>query len=165
MELKSLNELVLKSLKYYDEQCINNFNFINIYNTTQFNMATSEITFILGNDKTKLFDCEILGYFDNQNNIWFWSWVLLVDNNNASKLARELLEYGLKLELPKLIEQFYIKSILVNSRTQFVEYAQLDTLLAICSYLLKTKIKFILPVKKYLDNNKKEYITFYYLVK
>ena len=47
-------------------------------------MATSEITFILDNDKTKLFDCEILGYFDNQNNIWFWSWVLLVYNNNET---------------------------------------------------------------------------------
>lgn len=164
MELESLNQLVLKSLDYYDEQCINYFNLINIHNNTQFTMHTGEIIFFFDDDKTQLFDCEILGYFDNKTNVWFWSWVLLV-NNDVCKLSKELLDYGLKLDLPKLIERFYIKSLLVNSRIQFTEYTQLDTLLAICSYLLKTKIQFILPVKKYLDNNKKEYITFYYLVK
>jgi hypothetical protein len=164
MEIITLNQLVLKSLEYYDEQCINYFDLINIHNNTQFTMHTAEIVFLFDDEKTKLFDCEILGYFDNQTNTWFWSWVLLV-NNEVSKLTRELLEYGLKLDLPSLVERFYIKSLLVNSRIQLTEYSQLDTLLAICSYLLKTKIQFILPVKKYLDNNKKEYITFYYLVK
>ena len=165
MELETLNQLILTSLKYYDQQCIDYFYLINTSDYTQLNQDISEITFFLDDNKTKLFDCEILGYFDNQNNIWFWSWVLLTIDNNTTKLTRELLDYGLKLELPKLIEQFYIKSLLVNSQIQFTEYTQLDTLIAICSYLLKTKILFILPVKKYLDNNKKEYITFYYLVK
>lgn len=164
MEFETLNQLVLTSLKYYDEQCSNNFNLINRYNNIQINQYENEITFFLNDDNTKIFPVEILGYFDNKTNIWVWSWVLLVDNN-VNKITRGLLEYGLKLELPKLIEQFYIKSLLVNSQIQFTEYTQLDTLIAICSYLLKTKILFILPVKKYLDNNKKEYITFYYLVK
>jgi hypothetical protein len=164
MELITLNQLVLKSLQYYDEQCINYFDLINIHNNIQFNMDNAEIVFFFDDEKTTLFDCEILGYFDNQTNTWFWSWVLLV-NIEVTKLTKELLDYALKIELAGVVEGFYIKSLLVNSRLQLTEYTQLDTLLAICSYLLKTKIKFILPVKKYLDNNKKEYVTFYYLVK
>jgi hypothetical protein len=163
MEVETLQQLVLQSLKYYDEQCIEHFYLINS-NDIQIKQNIGEVTFILEDDnKSKTFQLEILGYFDNQTNIWFWAWILFIDYN-MTKITRGLLEYGLKLELPKIIEQFYIKSLLVNSQIQFTEYTQLDSLIAICSYLLKTKILFILPVKKYLDN-KKDYITFYYLIK
>ncbi len=76
------------------------------------------------------------------------------------------MDYGLKLELQNnLLEHSYIKSILVNSRIKIEEDIQLETNLAIYSYLLKNKIKFIYPLKVYLNNDKKEYITFYYFIK
>ena len=44
-------------------------------------------------------------YFDNQNHIWIWGWLLTELNANQTLLSRELLNYGLKLaysKLPKL---------------------------------------------------------------
>ena len=76
----------------------------------------------------------MLGYFDNQNHIWIWGWLLNDLNFNTTKICRGLLDYGLKLE-PKsnATEHFFIKSLLVNSRVQVDEDAQLDINLAINS--------------------------------
>ena len=87
-------------------------------------------------------------------------------NANQTLLSRELLNYGLKLEpSSNSLEHFYIKALLVNSRVKIDEDIQLETNLAICSYLTKNKILFIYPRRRYLNNEKTKYVTFYYFIK
>jgi len=163
MNVESLSQTIKMAIEKYDTICFKYKDYI--YNkNVQFENNDDIIKFNF-DDKIEKFDCELLGYFDNQNNIWIYSWVL---NRNLShtKISRELLEYGLKLEQDSNTdEHFLIKSLLVNSRIQINESLQLDINLAIYTSLLRDKIKFIYPHINYLDDSKKNFITFYLLIK
>ena len=126
---------------------------------------TDNITFYF-DDASEEFEYEILGYFDNQNHIWIWGWLLGDLESQFTQTSRELLEYGLKLE-PKSSnnDHFMIKALLVNSRIQIEELVQLEINLSIYSSLMREKIKFIFPRIRYIDESKTKYVTFYYLVK
>jgi hypothetical protein len=168
MENDSLNQFIKKALQHYDTQNLANIKILYVPDSNvKFSLNTDTITFIL-DDKEETFDFEMLGYFDNQVNIWIWAWLLTNLNSEQTKISRELLNYGLKLEpTSNSIEHFFIKSLLVNSRISIEEDIQLETNLAIFSYIIKNKIKFIYPRKRYLENsnNTGNYVTFYYLIK
>ena len=168
MDNDSLNQFIKKALQHYDNQNLTNIEILQIPDSdVKFSLDTNTITFNL-DEKEKSFDFEMLGYFDNHANIWIWAWLLTNLNSEQTKISRELLNYGLKLEpTSNSIEHFFIKSLLVNSRISIEEDIQLDTNLGIFSYMIKNKIKFIYPRKRYLENsnNKDNYVTFYYLIK
>ncbi len=165
MDNDSLNQFIKKALQHYDNQNLSNKDFFDVPDSdVKFSLESNTITFII-DDKEKIFDFEMLGYFDNQSNIWIWAWLLTNLNSEQTKLSRDLLNYGLKLEpTSNSIEHFFIKSLLVNSRLSVEEDIQLDTNLAICSYIIKNKINFIYPRKRYIDKSN-NYVTFYYLIK
>lgn len=163
MENNSLNQFIKKAIDYYDKQNIKYIDTINNLNIN-FNIDANTIIFN-NNNEEKIYNYEILGYFDNENNIWIWSWLLINLTSDQIIIARELLNYGLKLEpLSNSTEHFFIKSLLVNSRITLEEDVQLDTNLAIFSYIIKNKIKFIYPRKIFVSDSKK-FITLYYLIK
>ncbi len=168
MENDSLNQFIKKAIQHFDNQNLANLKILHVPDSNvKFSLNDNTITFIL-DDKEKTFDFELLGYFDNQANIWIWAWLLSNLNSEQTKLSRELLNYGLKLEpSSNSIEHFFIKSLLVNSRISIEEDIQLETNLAIFSYIIKNKINFIYPRKRYLENsnNTGNYVTFYYLIK
>jgi len=171
MEIESLNEFIKKALIHYDNQNIKYSSLLKINdenikpNSDNTTIIENTINFIHDN-KEDIFEFDILGYFDNQTQIWAWGWLLTNLNANQTVLSRELLNYGLKLESSSnSIEHFYIKALLVNSRIKIEEDIVLETNLAICSYLIKNKILFIYPRKRYLNNEKTEYVTVYYLIK
>ena len=60
--------------------------------------------------------------------------------------------------------EYYLKTQLVNSRFLVKENLQLELHLAIASYLLKDKIKFIYPIKTFLSKEKNKYITRYWII-
>ena len=162
MEIESLTQFIKKILEYYDEQ---NNEYKNLIFNKDNSINKDEITFNLDNKKI-IKDLELLGYFDNQTNIWIWGWVIGNTTMEQTNICRNLLDYGLKLEPgTNTIEHFMIKSILVNSRIQFDEAVQLEVTLALCSYLVNKKILFIYPNKIFLDENKTKFATFYYLIK
>jgi len=162
METDSLNQMIKKAYDYYDNMTVSHYELIKL-DDIMILERDNEITF---NINKKTYNYEILGYFDNINLIWIWSWVLPQFNSNLTKIARELLNYGLKLEPESNIsEHLFIKSLLVNSRISIEDSIQLDTNLAIYSYLSPNKFKFIYPYKIYTDENKKKYITLFYLIK
>ena len=167
MEIESLNEFIKKSLIHYDNQNMNYLSILNLdHQNVKYNLENTEITFIYDDNKQDTFDFDVLGYFDNQNHIWIWGWLLTELNANQTLLSRELLNYGLKLEpSSNSLEHFYIKALLVNSRVKIDEDIQLETNLAICSYLTKNQILFIYPRRRYLNNEKTKYVTFYYFIK
>ena len=161
MEIDNLNDIIIKSLDHYD----NNVLKYDKYNNQEvhINNETNEIKFI-SNNENKNYNFEILGLFDNTNNIWIWGWAIYI-NNNLIKLSKELLNYGLKLEpgLNSSVENSFIKSLFVNSRILIETNEELDVNLAIMYYYIKNKCLFIFPYKYYLDDTK--YITYYYIVK
>ena len=165
MELESLSEIVKKALEHNDKKTMDYQYLINNQNV-KFDEIDNVITFYIDNNENKIFNYELLGYYDNENKIWIWGWVLSDFNYKDTPLCKYLLDYGLKLE-PKSAtqEQFMIKGILVNSRILIEEHVQLDINLAIYSYLVKERIKFIYPRKRYTDKTNTKYITFYYLIK
>ena len=167
METETLNQLIKKALNQYDNQCFKYLEILKVdHQNVRFNATNTEITFTLDSGEEKIYDFEMLGYFDNQNKVWIWGWLLTNLGSDQTRISRELLEYGLKLEPnSNSTEHFYIKTLLVNSRISIEEDIQLDTNLAICSYLSKNKILFIYPRRRYLDNSKTNYVTFYYLIK
>lgn len=165
MDLESLSEVVKKALEYYDNQNLNYKKLISNQNSI-INDTDNTITF-LSDDGNEIYDIEILGYFDNQNNIWVWGWLLYSNfNYNNSHNCKYLLDYGLKLDKDNsTLEQLMIRSILVNSRIKIEEQIQLDINLSIYSYLIKDKLKFIYAKKRNTDKTLNNYVTFYYMIK
>lgn len=165
MESGSLNQFIKKALEHYDNQ---NFKYkhLILLNNIKYNSTRSTINFIDNNDNEHDYDFETLGYFDNITNIWIWSWIIHDLKSEQTKIARNLLNYGLKLEPGQNLEEHsMMKLLLVNSRIKLEEQLQLDVNIAIFSYIMKDSIKFIYPRKKYLDETKKTYVTFYLLIK
>lgn len=152
-----LKEFIKLALQYYDEQ---NYTYRNIITTKKVKFDLINDVILLNNQE---FSFQVLGYFDNQTNIWIWSWVLPDLNYEKTQLARDLLFYGLKLEpSTNSTEHFIIRSLLVNSRILLEDFIQLDTYLAIISFIIKDKILFIYHRIRYLNDN--NYITIYYLI-
>ena len=164
MNIESLSQTIKMALEKYDN--INNKYNKYIDNTNfKIEVTSPNITFYF-DDYNQEFDYEILGYYDNQNKIWIWSWLIGEFESYKTETSRQLLEYGLKLEpRTNTDDHYYIKSLLVNSRIQIQESIQLEINLAIYSSLMREKIKFIFPRKKIIDETNKTYITLYYLIK
>ena len=143
----NFNEYIIKALELYDTR------------------NAKYTQYIENNDsinKLKNDDIELLGYYDNENKIWIWGWVL---PNKCTTLCSQLLNYGLGLD-PKYDSSYhyFIKSLLLNSRAVVDNKIELEINLAVCCYIIKD-ILFVLPHKYYLNDNKDKYITYYYLVK
>jgi hypothetical protein len=159
MDITSLNQFIKKALEYYDSmrEKYNDY----MKESVKYNNDTNEIEF--GTMK-KNFTFETLGYFDNTEGVWVWSWIMNDIGLKDINMARGLLNYGLELE-PGTVsdEQHMIKSLLVNSRIKIEELEQLDVNLAIYCYLLKNRFTFLYPKKVYLDGG--AFVTFYLLIK
>lgn len=153
-----LSDLLIISLSHYDEQKSTWYKFINNNNPT-FTFDT-----LIFNDVDQ-FDYEIMGYYDNNYNIWIWAWVLPEFNETRLELAKTILNYGLNLE-PDInsIEHSILKSMIVNSRIRFEDNIELENFLALISYIVKNKILFIYPRKRYIDSKHSDYVTVYYFI-
>ena len=154
-----IGQFILKSLEYYDEQQEKYEELINSKNI-EFDDKNNEIEINLKDKENIHGSYEILGYYYIEPKIWVWSWVLNQINSESVETSKNLLNYGLKLEPRDVSEHFYIKTLLVNSRILIDDNIQLDTNLAIYSYLLKGKFTFMLPI--YIKNSN---IIIYCLIK
>jgi len=149
----------LKYFKYinYKYYVDNNYNIEDHIGINNNDNTNSSIIFYINNEK-KYSDFEILGIYDNINNIWIWGWVLPAINNKYIINSKYLLEYGLKIDINNIPELLFIKTLLTNSRILIGSSIELEINMAIVLYLLKNKILFIY---KYKNKN----ITSYYLIK
>lgn len=153
-------DLIVKALEFYDDKLLHYKTYLDTnYDDVEINWTLFTIDFINGDNKKK-FSFERLGYFDIQYNIWIWAWVLSDFKATNEITCKYLLEYGIKQER----DNFIIKSMLVNSRIQIEDDIQLDINLAIYNYLLKDRIKFIYPYKKFIDRERQKYIIYYLLI-
>jgi len=155
--------LINNALLYFDKQNNKYSKLINITDTT-IDRSKNIIIF----DKVE-YKYEILGVFDNTTNIWMWAWMIPEFIANETTTVKKLLNYGLKIspitvsdKIPD--DKMYLKTQLLNSRFMLNDYFQLELHLAIASYLVKDNMKFIYYKKRYLDRDKTNYITVYYLI-
>jgi hypothetical protein len=161
-------DLIKKSLIYFDNQN-NKYNkflkdteiHLNINNKKILNKITFEEI-----DNRLNFETEILGIFNHQSNVFLWSWALPYLGINETKISKELLNYGLKLEPnSNTISHFYLKSLLVNARNYIESDFDLELIQAISSYILKDKFSFIYPTNTLNKEKRNIIITTYFLVK
>ena len=159
------SDLIKKSLEYYDNQNDKNIKYIQ---NTHIEVNLKDKITIYDKDYKKLLESEyeVLGLFDNQTNIWLWSWLLPFLNSSETVISRKLLDYALKLEpQSNSDDHYYIKSQLLNSRITIEDSIELDIHLALSSYLIKDLFSFIKPLKIFLNEDKTKYSTIYYLIK
>lgn len=164
----NINNLIKKSLEFYDNQ--NAINYKYLFNSQLLNRPNEEKVLIVDEfnfDNIKLeASYEILGIFDNQTKVWIWSWLLPNMSLNEILISKKLLDYGLKLEpSSNTHDHFYIKSQLTNSRILIENNIELDIHLAIISYLVKDLYLFIYPKKIYYNEEKTKYLICYYIIK
>jgi hypothetical protein len=160
--------LTKKSLEYYDNQ--NQLNKEYLEGTELQIKSNCECDILKNGDIIFSGDSQIIGFFDFQTKVWISGWSLSEDLRFGinTKLSRELFDYIYNKQLS--IKSFndalnkYIHDQLCNSRILVEDNMELDIFLALISYLLKEKIKFIYPKIKYLNSDKTRYIIKYHLI-
>lgn len=162
MDTNTLNQFIKKTLETYDKKQELQIDLLNSKNFKIIN--TSEIMFTIKD--SKIFNYEILGYHDTQTQTWIWSWLISDLTIEQTQLARQLLNYGLKLDSKSGgVEHAIIKPILVNSTIQIIEPVQLEVNIAIYSYLLSRNILYIHKIIVVVDDNPLTSKEYYYLIK
>ena len=158
LNIDKLRESIIKALDLYDKNNLKYKDYIN--SKIEIIQHNNDNIAIFIHNKNEIYKakCQIFGYYDILNTIWFWGWLLPLSNNETI-LARELLDYGLKLDISNInAEQLFYKGILLNSRYIVNNKIGLEINLAFYSSLLKDKIQFIYPRK--IDN----IIVFYFII-
>jgi hypothetical protein len=155
-----IDDLIKKSLIYFDNQNNKYKKFIQCKDKDiDMNYKIDKIKFFKSNNYD--YDFEILGVYNFQLNIFIWSWVLPYYTINQTKIARELLNYGLNLEpSSNTLSHYLLKSLLINARNHIETDFELELIQAITGYLSKDKYKFILPIKFYNKNKQLLLITY-----
>jgi len=160
---ENVSDFIKKSLNYFDEQ--NNKYKKYLPKNTELLLKEKKIIDFKTKKLITNIDFQVLGVYHNKTNVFIWAWVLPYLNLNETKISRELLDYGLKLE-PKTnnIDHYYIKSLLINSRMCIENDIDLELLQSMSAYLLKDKFDFIYEYK-YGKSNDDILLTTYYLIK
>lgn len=158
-------DLIKKSLMHFDNQ---NKKYNKFLKNTELHVYDKKILSNITKNEIENslnFETEILGIFNHQLNVFLWSWSLPYLGINETKISKELLIYGLKLEPnSNTISHFFLKSLLVNARNYVESDFDLELIQAIAAYILKDKYTFIYPTNTY-NKEKKLLITTYFLVK
>lgn len=141
---KNINMIIMNSLTTFDKQ---NKKYKLFIKDENINIDRDNLK-IKFNKLNKEFTYQTLGVFDKNSNVWLWGWMYPEFSSDEIILVKNLLNYGLKQNNDNKEKQIFsdtsfLKTQLTNSRFLIKKKFQLDTHLAICSYLLKDKIKFI----------------------
>ena len=164
---KNIQQFIKTVLNNYDNNKKLYFNLINSEDFKISDLYQNKTITIYSTDDNKqhVFDYELLGYFDTSSKIWVWGWSIADMDRDKIGTSTYLLNYGIDLDTTDTKEHYFIKSLLVNSRILLEEDISLEINIAICTYILRNKCKFIYPRKRYTNNDKNNYNIFYFLIK
>jgi hypothetical protein len=165
---------IKKALEYYDT--IKDKYKVSTLKNKKPEIIPQERKIILNNES---YSYELLGVFDTNTDIFIWAYSIPIIDNNFKKESESLHIYGLKQNVIKQNESeyrrgegleddnflknislvsFYIKTVFANSRILINNNLELDIILALSSYFLKDRIKFIY-------DDEKDGLISYYLIK
>lgn len=165
----NLTDFIKKSLETFDDQNTNATELIQRYEGKSIDFINQKMKF-----NNEFFDFEILGVYDPNTKVWIWSWAIPIINPNYIYETSQLLKYGLTKKIfgNVTVEEntyfkentdsskinFYIKTVFLNSRILINNNLELEILLAISSYILGNRIRFIFK-EETLD------LVYYHLIK
>ena len=178
--MDKIGTLVKKALEHFDKQNNENIDLITNLNNKDIlfnikvkkdkddkNYYSASLNKDIDSFEFKFFEdyiVEQLAIFDTQTKTWIWSWCIPIIYKDLVIESKHLLEYGLSLNTKIDQEDFYyLKVILTNSRINIEDELELEKILAVCSYLLQNRIKFI--YRKTYDGKDNNNIIHFYLFK
>jgi len=164
--MNNINELLINSINFYFNNIyIKYFKYIQVENK-DISINNNNIYFNNeNNDNVEGFEYQLLGIYNTKNKLWIWSWELYNIESYLITISKNLLNYGLKLELinnDMINEHLFLKSLLVNSRFTIGSYIELDNILYIISYIMKKQDQFI--YKYTIKLNNKEYLYLFFVI-
>jgi hypothetical protein len=151
---------VTNALEYYDnnnekyKNIFKNIKYINfVYgeNDTSYNMIN-----MYDKNKDKIFSSryEVIGIYNNEYNIWVWSWSKPTMKRNNTFTTKKLLNYGIDLDP----QYTFLKSELITSRFRISNPIQIDMHISLASYLSKNPIIFKYSISKKKLEDPEKYI-------
>jgi hypothetical protein len=160
--MNKYNEDLIEIFKVYDLKNLEYNKYIRHQNVTN-NKYTNLITMHFDNNETVSFNCEFAGMFDSTTKIWTWSWVMPEYPCYEVSLSYQLLNHAITYYNSNIesLYNFY-RSVLTNSHIIFNDELELDNHIAIITYQLRNRIKFIYNHIIFLDNTNTKYIINYY---
>lgn len=116
-------------IKYYD--IVSNIDKIDIVPNS--NDMEHNIMKLYDSDGNLLIESrfEFLGYYNNSTQTWIWAWAVPSLSKNTKNISTNLLKYGLDLDNRQKI----LKNEFINSRFQITSNMQLETHIALSSYI------------------------------
>ena len=146
MDKVKLFQFINKAFEYYDTQNKKYLEYIKSQKHKIDDEGDITIYSKINSDNTIITTYEILGILDETTNIFLWGWATNVVSN-LKELSQNILTYGLSIDNKDLNEHIFLKSQLINSRILINQDIQLETILAIISYIIRDRIKFIYKIK------------------
>ena len=104
-----INDLIIKSIKYFDKQ---NKKYSKYLKNTEIILDKSRkiVDKKTGEFMDIEFETEILGAFNHDSNVFLWGWSLPYLGMNETKISKELLNYGLRLDpSSNTMSHFFLK--------------------------------------------------------
>jgi len=143
-KFNNISDLVTKSLEYHDSnqekysKLKSKFRYYKIERSSN-DLESSKILFYDKNKK-KIFSSryQILGIYENSSKLWVWGWGVLRYGKPDTKLATEILNYGLNLNVD--VDSLLLKTYLINCKNSITSRVLLDIFVSIASYLTKTPL-------------------------
>ena len=150
--------LIKKAFKYKDEKTekyelisskIDNYEFTN----SKLDLQEPEVKWKDKNNKT-LFNSkwQLAGSYLPEFKMWIWSWADPTSPKNTQYISRDLLKYGLDIDVNESNEyDKLIKMILTNSRFMINSFESLDLFSCIILYLSKKEFIFQKTNNNFID--------------
>lgn len=146
--------VISDTLEYYDTNkekytpLINKIKYIKFIDIES-ELSRNKVNLYDENDKLmNSYEYEIIGLFDNNTNIWVWSWGIPTVKKNQTGILRKIFNYGIDLDSDE-----YLRNELITSRFKISNEIQIDMHLSIVSFLSKQP----LIIKYYLLKDAKEF--------
>lgn len=161
----NFKDLTINALNYYDNnydkynKFLHKIKFFSVEKSDK-DMTSNNISFFDKKQNLLLKSrYEIIGEYNSFSNTWIWSWSKPDYKKNLTYLSRQILKYGLDIDIT--IENIFLKTELITSRFRISDPIQLDVHMAIASYIAKQPLIYNLYIPlKNIPNSDQEFMNF-----
>ena len=152
---------VTNALEYYDANIEKYKNIFKNIKYIKFAHGENDMSYNIINmydkNKDKIYSSryEVIGIYNNEYNLWVWSWSIPTMKKNNTFTTKKIVNYGIDLD-PKYK---FLKSELITSRFRISNPIQIDIHLSLASYLSKNPVIFKYNIgKQHTETIDEEYV-------
>lgn len=142
------NSVIAEALEYYDTNTEKYSKMLNSTKYISYEIPKSDLEFAMvtlyDKDKKVILHSryEVLGIYHMNGNIWTWGWASQQAKKNMIKTSKELLNYGIDIDLTTDPGMASVKFELTSSRFKISTQTQIDIHIAMASFLSKNPVIF-----------------------